>query len=121
MHSPGFMAQQQPLQQPPQPPQHILATGSFTGWQQLGQLGHGYLTQSSAQRHPFCGNAEGWGPFSPYRYDLTPCGVDAVVSAVALYGILFGAGAIWYLVARKPAQEVKRDVHFWTKQVCCGG
>lgn len=43
--------------------------------------------------------------------------MDVWVSSVAVYGILFGAGAIWYLVKRKKSQEVKRDLHFWTKQV----
>jgi len=97
--------------------QQIFATGSFSGFQRLGELGHGYLTQSTTGHQPFCGNAEGWGPWSQHRYDLTPCALDAVVSSVALYGILFGAAAIWYLVKRRTAQEVKRDLHFWTKQV----
>lgn len=43
--------------------------------------------------------------------------MDVWVSSVAVYGILFGAAAIWYLVKRKNEQEVKRDLHFWTKQV----
>jgi ATP-binding cassette subfamily C (CFTR/MRP) protein 1 len=112
MQSDRSLAQQQEQQQ------HIFATGSFSGFQRLGELGHGYLTQSRTGHQPFCGNEEGWGPLSPYRYDLTPCALDVVVSSVALYGILFGAAAVWYLVKRRKAQEVKRDLHFWTKQVC---
>lgn len=102
------------------PTQRILATGSFTGFQELGELGKGYLTATAAGRHqPLCKNEEGWGPLSPYRYDFTPCFMDVWVSSVAVYGILFGAAAIWYLVKRRREQEVKRDVHFWAKQVRC--
>lgn len=43
--------------------------------------------------------------------------MDVWVSSVAVYGILFGAVAIWWLVKRKQRAEVKKDWHFWTKQV----
>ena len=97
--------------------QRILASGSFSGFHnELGALGNGYLTATAKRHQPFCGNEEGWGPLSPYRYDFTPCFMDVWVSSVAVYGILFGAAAVWYL-ARKREQDVKRDLHFWTKQV----
>lgn len=115
------MQSQSPLASQPAQQQSILATGSFSGLHRLGELGYGYLTQSAtAGSQPFCGNREGWGPWSPFRYDLTPCALDGVVAAVALYGILFGAGAVWYL-RRKSPQVVKRDWHFWCKQVSGDG
>jgi hypothetical protein len=43
--------------------------------------------------------------------------MDVWVSTVAVYGILFGAVAIWWLVRRKQKAEVEKDWHFWTKQV----
>ncbi|KAF2404486.1 multidrug resistance-associated protein 1 [Trichodelitschia bisporula] len=65
-------------------------------------------------RQPLCGNDEGWGPISPYRWDFTPCFLDVWIAVVAVGGILCGAGAIVYL-KRQPAQSVKKDWHFWTK------
>jgi hypothetical protein len=97
--------------------QSILKTGSFSGFRALEELGHGYLTADKTIRHPLCGNKEGWGPLSPYRYDFTPCFMDVWVSSVAVYGILFGAVAVWWLVKRKQKTELGKDWHFWTKQV----
>ena len=34
---------------------------------------------------------------------------------VSIYGLLFGAGAIWYLYKKCQAQPVKKDWHFWAK------
>jgi ATP-binding cassette subfamily C (CFTR/MRP) protein 1 len=99
--------------------QSILNSGSFSGFRtELQQLGSGYLTATKSREQPLCSNKEGWGPLSPYRYDFTPCFMDVWVSTVAAFGIVFGAGAIWYLVKRKKAAEVSKDWHFWTKQVC---
>ena len=39
------------------------------------------------------------------------------MSSVAVYGILFGAVAIWWLVRRKQRAEVEKDWHFFTKLV----
>lgn len=100
--------------------QSILKTGSFSGYHTLQELGHGYLTSEKTRGQPFCGNKEGWGPLSPNRYDFTPCFMDVWVSTVAVYGILFGAVAIWWLVRRKNKAVVGKDWHFWTKQVCRG-
>lgn len=103
----------------PSSAQSILKTGSISGFHPFGELGSGYLSAETAREQPLCGNKEGWGPLSRYRYDFTPCFMDVWVSTVAVYGILFGAGAIWWLVRRKHKAEVEKDWHFWTKQVCC--
>lgn len=100
--------------------QHILkqSTGSFSGFRTTVQkIGHGYLSAEKENRQPLCGNKEGWGPLSPHRYDFTPCFMDVWVSSVAVFGILFGAVAIWYLLRRKTKAEVEKDWHLWTKQV----
>jgi hypothetical protein len=83
----------------------------------LLDLGYGYLAAEQSRRQPLCGSQEGWGPLSPHRYDFTPCFMDAVVSSVATYGILFGTVAIWWLVKRKQKTQIEKDWHFWTKQV----
>ncbi|KAL8420183.1 hypothetical protein RB594_003095 [Gaeumannomyces avenae] len=94
----------------------IAQTGSFTGYRPLLGLGHGYLTASAEREHPFCGNVEGWGPLSPFRYDLTPCFIDVWVASVAVFGLVFGPLAIWWLVARKTQYPVSKDAQFWVKQ-----
>lgn len=99
------------------PAQSILKTGSFTGFHELGTLGSGYLSATKSRKQALCGNSEGWGPLSPFRYDFTPCFMDVWVSAVAMFGILGGAVAIWWLVKRKKSMEISKDWHFWTKQV----
>lgn len=95
----------------------MLSTGSFSGLRPLGELGYGYMTSEKHARQPLCGNSEGWGPLSQFRYDFTPCFMDVWISAVAAYGILFGAVAIWWLVRRKRKAEVGKNWHFLTKQV----
>jgi hypothetical protein len=116
-----------------QTPQHILtsssasevaaslaSTGSFTGFRKtILELGSGYLSAERSASQPLCGNIEGWGPLSRNRYDFTPCFMDVWVSTVAVYGILFGAVAVWWLMRRKTRAVVERDCIFWTKQVCC--
>ncbi|KAF1813528.1 multidrug resistance-associated protein 1 [Eremomyces bilateralis CBS 781.70] len=64
---------------------------------------------------PLCGNIEGWGPLSPFRWDLTPCFLDVWLAVVALGGILGGAGTVWWMVKTQPTQPVKRDWHFFAK------
>lgn len=100
--------------------QSILKTGSISGFHPFGELGNGYLSAEKIRGQALCGNKEGWGPLSPHRYDFTPCFMDVWVSSVAVYGILFGAVAIWWLMRRKQKAEVEKDWHFWTKQVRCG-
>ncbi|PQE26101.1 abc metal ion transporter protein [Rutstroemia sp. NJR-2017a BBW] len=98
--------------------QSILKTGSFSGFRAIKEeLGSGYLTAERTRQQPLCGNKEGWGPLSPYRYDFTPCFMDVWVSSVAVFGILAGAIAIWWLVKRKTQAQVDKNWHFWTKQV----
>ncbi|KAG9239762.1 P-loop containing nucleoside triphosphate hydrolase protein [Amylocarpus encephaloides] len=96
----------------------LLSTGSFTGYHEesILELGSGYLSAESSRRQPLCGNREGWGPLSPYRYDFTPCFMDVWVAAVAAFGILGGAIAVWWLVKKKQSFLVARNWHFWTKQ-----
>lgn len=77
----------------------------------------GYLSATSSNPHPFCGNAEGWGPISKYRYDLTPCFLDVWISSVAAFGILFGAGALVYLLRSCRPQPVSKNWHFYAKLV----
>lgn len=77
----------------------------------------GYLTATSQRYYPGCGNSEGWGPLSPDRFDFTPCFLDVWITAVAAFGIFFGATALWYLTKRCPAQPVKKNWHFYAKLV----
>lgn len=76
-----------------------------------------YLTATNRHGQPLCGNAEGWGPLSPFRWDFTPCFLDVWVAIIAAFGILGGIGAIIYL-RRQPAPPVKKDWHFYMKLVC---
>lgn len=95
-----------------------ILTGSFTGYRHaVSELGSGYLDAERVFKQPLCGNAEGWGPLSPFRYDFTPCFIDVWVSAVAAFGIVVGAIAVWWLVKHKQPTPVSKDWHFWTKQV----
>ena len=71
--------------------------------------------QKGHKTQPLCGNVEGWGPLSPFRYDFTPCFLDVWISAVAIFGIVLGAGAVWYLLKRKIPSPVGRNWHFYTK------
>ncbi|GAM86695.1 hypothetical protein ANO11243_047140 [Dothideomycetidae sp. 11243] len=64
---------------------------------------------------PACGNPEGWGPISPGRYDFTPCFLDVWISAASVIGIVFGGGAIWYLLYKTTPQPVRKNWHFWAK------
>lgn len=64
---------------------------------------------------PLCGNAEGWGPLSSIRYDFTPCFLDVWITSVAVFGMVGGAGAIWYLLKRNTPSQVVKDWHFYTK------
>jgi hypothetical protein len=79
---------------------------------------NGYLLTAS-KSYTLCNNEEGWGPTSPYRWDFTPCFIDVWVSLVAAFGIVLGAGAIWYLLKTSPPQPVKKNWHFYAKLVSC--
>ncbi|PKY06223.1 multidrug resistance-associated protein [Aspergillus campestris IBT 28561] len=64
---------------------------------------------------PFCGDVEGWGPISQLRFDLTPCFLDLTLAIVGLWGVLMGAGAIWFLFRKKIPQPVSTNWHFFAK------
>ncbi|KAF2023302.1 vacuolar metal resistance ABC transporter-like protein [Setomelanomma holmii] len=70
---------------------------------------HSYLDTSNVDRHPFCGDGEGWGPISPMYLDFTPCFVDTWVVVVAAFGLLGCAGALWYLCLKSPSHSVRYD------------
>ncbi len=98
------------------------ATGSFTGYYSaadtFGDLGRtGYLSATSYFKQPLCGNEEGWGPLSPFRYDFTPCFIDVWVAAVAVFGLVAGPITVWWLLRWRRPTHVAKDWHFWTKQV----
>ncbi|KAK4992057.1 ATP-binding cassette glutathione S-conjugate transporter ycf1 [Elasticomyces elasticus] len=79
-----------------------------------------YLAATRSGQQPLCGNSEGWGPLSPYRYDFTPCFLDVWIATVAVFGIVFGPGAVWYLLRRCDPQPVKTNWHFWAKLTIIG-
>lgn len=76
-----------------------------------------YLAASAETPQPLCGNEEGWGPLSPYRWDFTPCFLDVWITAVSVWGILGGLGALWYLYKKCSPQPVKKNWHFYAKLV----
>jgi ATP-binding cassette, subfamily C (CFTR/MRP), member 1 len=96
----------------------IAQTGSFTGYRPPLQLGSGYLSAADDFKQPLCGNEEGWGPLSPFRYDFTPCFIDVWVASTAVYGIVFGAIALWWILAKRKPMPVSKDVPFYVKQAC---
>ena len=77
-------------------------------------------TRIGEATQPLCGNVEGWGPLSQFRYDFTPCFLDVWISSVAVFGIVAGAGAIWYLMKRRTPVEVGKNWHFYTKLAIIG-
>ena len=80
-------------------------------------LGSGPLRPTSNEDYsqPLCGNLEGWGPISPFRYDFTPCFLDVWIATVAVYGIVFGAAALCWFWKNKSPSSVSKDWHFYTK------
>ncbi|KAG2416141.1 hypothetical protein HFD88_007333 [Aspergillus terreus] len=90
----------------------------------LGDSGPGSLLSSPpipafqpAKSQPFCGDVEGWGPLSRFRFDLTPCFLDLTVAIVAGWGIIMGAGALWFLLKKRVPQPVSKNWHFYAKLV----
>jgi ATP-binding cassette, subfamily C (CFTR/MRP), member 1 len=69
----------------------------------------------TSKAEPLCGDPEGWGPVSLIRYDLTPCFLDIWIVLVAVFGIVFGAGALWYLLKKRVPQDVPKNWHFYAK------
>ncbi|KAL6871922.1 P-loop containing nucleoside triphosphate hydrolase protein [Trichoderma novae-zelandiae] len=99
----------------------LLHTGSFTGYRPLQELGSHYLAASAASCRRFCGNEEGWGPMSPFRFDFTPCFIDVWIAAVSVYGIILGSVAIWWLLRKKQEFTTVKNAHFWIKQILLAG
>lgn len=95
----------------------LFSTGSLFGFHPNPPSQYGYMTAEPERAQPFCGNKEGWGPLSPDRYDFTPCFMDVWVAAVALFGVLGGTAAVWWLVSKKEKFDVEKNWHFWAKQV----
>ena len=95
----------------------VFDTGSFTGFHRLGKLGSSYLEATDRFKQPLCGNEEGWGPISRYRYDFTPCFIDVWIATVAAFGIVFGGIALAWIFKQREPRQVDKDWHFWTKQV----
>lgn len=87
----------------------------------LGEIVPGSLSstpfQQYAQLQPFCGDVEGWGPLSRLRFDLTPCFLDVGASVVALFGLVLGSGALWFLLNKRIPQPVSKNWHFYAKLV----
>ncbi|KAF7591255.1 hypothetical protein BBP40_001816 [Aspergillus hancockii] len=71
----------------------------------------------SPKLEPFCGDVEGWGPLSKFRFDLTPCFLDVSVAIVAVWGLIMGAGAIWFLLKKRIPQPVPKNWHFYAKLI----
>ncbi|KAK7908585.1 metal resistance protein YCF1 [Apiospora marii] len=96
--------------------QVLHSTGSFTGYRPLQPLGSNYLSATQEFKQPLCGNEEGWGPMSPFRFDFTPCFIDVWVLSVAVFGLVCGPLALWYLLRQSKAVNLAKDWHFWAKQ-----
>lgn len=72
-------------------------------------------TTRDHKTQPLCGNLEGWGPISPFRYDFTPCFLDVWISVVAAFGVISGAVAIWWFLKKRPPAMVSKNWHFYAK------
>ncbi len=92
-------------------------SGSFTGYRPIQELGSNYLAATTFYSQPLCRDKEGWGPLSPYRYDFTPCFIDVWVVVVAIFGLVVGTVAAWYLKKEKQVLGTEKNFHFWLKQV----
>ncbi|KAL2753621.1 hypothetical protein ACRALDRAFT_1051871 [Sodiomyces alcalophilus JCM 7366] len=96
--------------------QILFETGSFTGYHPYVDLGSHYLSANQAFKQPLCGDEEGWGPLSPFRYDFTPCFIDVWIAVVAAFGIVFGTVAIAWLLRKGKPTAAHKGWHFWIKQ-----
>ena len=85
-----------------QPPQTPLRVGLSSGLQ---------------RQYLFCSDIEGWGPLSPFRYDMTPCFLEIWVLWVAAWGLIMGGGAIWFLLTRRASHPISKNWHFYAKLV----
>jgi hypothetical protein len=92
--------------------QAVLAGGLAAFTHNSSQPSH-----TPTSRQPFCADVEGWGPLSSIRFDLTPCFLDISVAIAAGWGIVLGAGALWFLFTKREAQPVSKNWHFYAKLV----
>lgn len=90
-----------------------LQTPSQVTWRPIA----GAEISATQHRQPLCEDREGWGPVSQLRWDLTPCFLDLWLVWVAAWGILAGAGAIYYLHKKRIPQDIKKDWHYYAKLV----
>lgn len=83
----------------------------------LSSLTTAYAHPEPHRQQPFCGDREGWGPLSSFRFDFTPCFLDVWIAFVAVWGILMGAGALWFLLRKRTPQPIQKNWHFYAKLV----
>lgn len=116
---PGLVSGSKAFFRPPSSMLHYPQTQSFFSNFGIGQelFWPDYLraTKAGEKSQKLCGNIEGWGPMSPFRYDFTPCFLDVWITIVAVFGILCGAGAIWFLMKKRTPSPVSKNWHFYTK------
>ena len=77
-----------------------------------------YLRSVAAgqQNQALCGDPEGWGPLSLYRWDFTPCFLDVwILTVTVVFGILMGSAAVYYLLRKKAPAPVPKNWHFYAK------
>jgi ATP-binding cassette subfamily C (CFTR/MRP) protein 1 len=67
--------------------------------------------------HPFCHDAQGWGPLAAVGYDFTPCFVDVPLASVSVFGILAGAFTVRWLLNKASQQPTQKDWHYFAKLV----
>ncbi|GAB1197901.1 hypothetical protein APSETT444_007206 [Aspergillus pseudonomiae] len=86
----------------------------------LGDSAPGSSTLKSALQspklEPFCGEVEGWGPLSKFRFDLTPCFLDLGVAIVAivLSALIFTTALQAAIQVETFADNWLADVRFWS-------
>jgi hypothetical protein len=64
-----------------------------------------------------CCDAEGWGPLSEVMSDFTSCFIEVLIALAAVFGAVFGAYCIWWVVTKKHKSEVALDRQFWAMLV----
>lgn len=79
------------------------------------------LAFSKHRQQTLCYDREGWGPLSPTRFDFTPCFLDVLVVALAVFGVTAGSAAVVYLLRLKRPAPVAKNWHFYAKLVRAQG
>ncbi|KAJ2894451.1 hypothetical protein MKZ38_007530 [Zalerion maritima] len=78
-------------------------------------LGLTSIPATASCQQPFCCDDEGWGPLSASRFDFTPCFLDMLAMTVAVFAIVFGARAVWWLLTRNDEEKVAKNWQTWTE------